>query len=43
MKQIDKIQLENKDEKFLRQKLLEMYANPLINHLKTLQHSQPSV
>ena len=32
--QLDKIQLENKDEAFLRRKLLEMYANPLINHLK---------
>lgn len=32
--QLDKIQLEHKDETFLRHKLLEMYANPLINHLK---------
>jgi len=33
--QIAKINLENKDEDFLRSKLLEMYANPLINKLKT--------
>ena len=32
--QLDKIQLEHKDETFLHHKLLEMYANPLINHLK---------
>ena len=32
--QLDKIQLAHKDEPFLRHKLLEMYANPLINHLK---------
>ncbi|MDD6209520.1 MAG: 1-acyl-sn-glycerol-3-phosphate acyltransferase [Bacteroidales bacterium] len=32
-KQLNKIQIENKDEIFLRQKLYEMYANPLINHL----------
>ncbi len=33
--QICKIELENKDEKFLRSKLIEMYANPLINKLQT--------
>jgi len=33
--QIAKIDLENKDDDFLRMKLLEMYANPLINKLKT--------
>ena len=33
--QIAKIDLENKDVDFLRSKLLEMYANPLINKLKT--------
>ena len=33
--QIAKINLENKDDSFLRVKLLEMYANPLINKLKT--------
>lgn len=31
--QIAKIELPNKDEDFLRFKLLEMYANPLINHI----------
>lgn len=33
--QIAKIDLENKDHDFLRSKLLEMYANPLINKLHT--------
>ena len=33
--QMSKIQLENKDESFLRMKLLEMYANPLINKMNT--------
>lgn len=33
--QMGKIQIENKDEQFLRQKMYEMYANPLINYLKT--------
>ena len=32
-KQLDKIQLDNKDIDFLRQRILEMYANPLINSL----------
>lgn len=31
--QLAKIELENKDEDFLRTKLLEMYSNPLINYL----------
>ena len=31
--QLGKIQMENKDEDFLRLKMYEMYANPLINHL----------
>lgn len=31
--QLDKIQLENKDEVYLRTKLLEMYSNPLKNYL----------
>lgn len=31
--QLDKIELPNKDEAFLRKKILEMYANPLINQL----------
>ena len=33
--QIAKINIENKDESFLRMKLIEMYANPLINKLNT--------
>jgi hypothetical protein len=33
-KQIEKIELEVKDESYLRIKLLEMYANPLINKLE---------
>ena len=33
--QISKIDIENKDDNFLRIKLLEMYANPLINKLNT--------
>ena len=32
-KQLAKINIPNKDEDFLRTKILEMYANPLINHL----------
>jgi len=31
--QVDKIDIPNKDEIFLRNKLLEMYSNPLKNHL----------
>lgn len=31
--QLDKIVLPNKDEAFLRTKILEMYTNPLKNHL----------
>ncbi len=34
--QLDKIVLPNKDEAFLRGKLLEMYSNPLKNYLTTL-------
>lgn len=33
---IAKVDLPNKDEEFLRTKILEMYANPLKNHLKTI-------
>ena len=33
-KQIEKIKIDNKDESFLRHKMLLMYANPLINYLK---------
>jgi len=36
IKQIAKIELENKDENYLRMKLLEMYANPLINKMESL-------
>lgn len=35
-KQIEKIDMENKDENFLRLKMLEMYANPLINYLDAI-------
>ena len=34
---IEHIQLANKDEDFLRTKILEMYANPLKNHLKAME------
>lgn len=34
--QLDKIVLPNKDEAFLRMKILEMYSNPLKNYLTTL-------
>lgn len=37
LKQVSKIQLENKDEQFLRTKMLEMYAYPLINYLKAIE------
>ncbi len=33
---IAKVDLPNKDEAFLRDKILEMYANPLINHIKAV-------
>ena len=33
-KQIDKVEIENKDEEFLRARLYEMYAYPLINYLE---------
>ena len=32
--QLEKIVLENKDEAFLRTKILEMYSNPLKNHIE---------
>lgn len=32
-KQVDKIEIENKDVDYLRTKIVEMYANILINHL----------
>ncbi len=36
--QIAKIQIPDKDIAFLRNKILEMYANPLINQLNAMQH-----
>ena len=36
-KQLSKITLRNPDMDFLRTKFLEMYANPLMNHLKAMQ------
>jgi 1-acyl-sn-glycerol-3-phosphate acyltransferase len=36
-KQIDKIDLPNKDEVFLRTKILEMYSNPLKNHMNNIE------
>jgi hypothetical protein len=36
-KQIDKIDLPNKDEIFLRTKILEMYSNPLQNHMDNIE------
>lgn len=35
--QLEKIVIPNKDEAFLRERLLTMYANPLINHLQAIQ------
>lgn len=35
--QLEKIKIPNKDEAFLREKLLLMYANPLVNHLAACQ------
>ena len=34
---LDLIQIENKDEAFLRERILTMYANPVINKQKALQ------
>lgn len=36
-KQIEKIDLPNKDEIFLRTKMLEMYSNPLKNHMDNME------
>jgi hypothetical protein len=36
-KQIDKIDLPNKDEIFLKTKILEMYSNPLKNHMNNIE------
>ncbi|KAA6325047.1 hypothetical protein EZS27_025694 [termite gut metagenome] len=38
-KQLDKIDLPNKDIPFLREKMLAMYANPLVNYLSAQQHA----
>lgn len=38
--QIAKIQIENKDEDFLREKLLLMYANPLVNYLNAIEGNE---
>ena len=35
-KQLEKVQLENKDLSFLTEKIMEMYANPVKNHLEAL-------
>lgn len=35
--QLEKVELPNKDEAFLRTKILEMYANPLINYMKVVE------
>lgn len=35
--QIGKIEIPNKDESFLRECILKMYANPVINYLKAVQ------
>lgn len=37
MKQLEKIDLPNKDMDFLRHYMLTMYANPAINHLKAVE------
>lgn len=34
--QLNKIQIENKDEAYLRERILTMYANPVINHFKAI-------
>lgn len=39
--QLAKIQLENKDEAFLRERILTMYANPAINFLHTVGEGCP--
>ena len=36
-KQIDKIDIPDKDEAFLRTKILEMYSNPLKNHIENTE------
>ena len=34
--QLNKIQIENKDEAYLRERILTMYANPVIKHFKAI-------
>ena len=34
---IDMVKIENKDEAFLRERILTMYANPVINKQKAIQ------
>lgn len=36
-KQIQKISLKNRDDDFIKRKMLEMYANPLINQLEAIK------
>ena len=36
-KQLQRIDLPNRDDDFLRTRLIEMYANPAINQAKALQ------
>jgi hypothetical protein len=36
-KQIEKIQIDNRDDDFLMRKMLEMYTNPLLNYLNALR------
>ena len=35
--QLQKIQLPNKDEDYLRTKMLEMYANPALNQMSVVK------
>ena len=34
---LDKVDLPNKDEAFLHERILTMYANPALNHLKAME------
>lgn len=36
-KQVAKVDLENRDDEFCRTKILEMYANPVINYIKATE------
>jgi hypothetical protein len=35
--QIEKIKIDSRDDDFLMRKMLEMYANPLVNQLDALK------